>query len=77
MILRSATIQTILGIAIGIPTALFCVRFVKSQLYEIASADLNIVIGSVAVLSVATLVAAIIPARRAAVINPMNALRMD
>ena len=35
MIMRSATLQTLLGLAIGIPVALLCVRFVKAQLYEI------------------------------------------
>ena len=35
MVMRGALIQTALGLAIGIPMALLCVRFVKSQLYEI------------------------------------------
>src|SRR5882757_6977925 len=35
MILRGATVQTVLGLAIGIPVALLCVRYVKAQLYEI------------------------------------------
>lgn len=77
MVLRSATIQTILGLLIGIPVSVLCVRFVKSQLYEISSVDLKLMVSSVAVLAIAAAIAAIIPARRAASINPMNALRMD
>lgn len=77
MVLRGATIQTLLGLLIGIPIALFCVRFVKSQLYEIASVDLNMMAISVAILALAAFVAAIIPARRAASVNPVSALRMD
>jgi predicted permease len=77
MVLRGAIIQTILGLLIGIPVAVLCVRFVKSQLYEIASVDLSAMSISVAVLAFAALFSAIIPARRAASINPVNALRMD
>ena len=77
MVMRGATIQTAVGLLIGIPVALLCVRFVKSQLYEIASVDLNAMTICIAVLALAAFVAAIIPARRAASINPVNALRME
>jgi ABC-type antimicrobial peptide transport system permease subunit len=77
MILRSATNQTALGLLLGIPVALLCVRFVKSQLYEIAKVDLGVMAISIALLALAAFVAAVIPARRAASINPVSALRMD
>ena len=77
MVLRGATIQTAFGLLIGIPVALLCVRFVKSQLYQIASVDLNALLISIAVLALAAFVAAFIPALRAASVNPVNALRMD
>ena len=35
MVLRGAMLQTAIGLMIGIPVALLCVRFVKAQLYEI------------------------------------------
>jgi macrolide transport system ATP-binding/permease protein len=77
MVLRGATSQIILGLAIGIPVAFICVRFVKAQLYEITNVDLRVLLSSLAILGIAATIAAIIPARRAASINPMNALRMD
>jgi len=77
MVLRSATIQTVFGLLIGIPVTFLCVRFVKSQLYEIARVDLNAMTICIAVLALAAFVAAIIPALRAASINPVSALRMD
>lgn len=77
MILRGATIQTALGMLIGIPVALLCVRFVQSQLYEIAGLDAAIITSSVLILAVAAAIAAIIPAQRASSINPMDALRME
>jgi len=77
MIMRGAAIQTILGLAIGIPVAALCVRFVKTQLYEITSADPRLMAAAIAVLSVAACLAGIIPARRAASIDPVQALRME
>jgi macrolide transport system ATP-binding/permease protein len=77
MVMRGAIIQIVLGLAIGIPIALVCVRFVKSQLYEITSADPTIVIGATAILAAAACIAGIIPARRAASIDPVQALRTE
>ena len=77
MVMRGAIIQIVLGLAIGIPVALVCVRFVKAQLYEITSADPNIVLGAIAIVTVAACVAAMIPARRAASIDPVQALRSE
>jgi len=77
MVLRGATFQTILGLLIGIPVAFLCVRFVKSQLYEIAKVDLSAMAICIAVLALAAFIAAIIPALRAASINPVSALKMD
>jgi macrolide transport system ATP-binding/permease protein len=77
MILRGATIQVVLGLAIGIPVALICVRFVKTQLYEITNADATVMAGAIVTLAVAACLAGLIPARRAASIDPAKALRME
>jgi macrolide transport system ATP-binding/permease protein len=77
MVMRGAMTQTLLGLAIGIPVALMCVRFVKAQLYEIASADTTVMAVAIVTLAVAACVAGMIPARRAASIDPMRALRTE
>jgi macrolide transport system ATP-binding/permease protein len=77
MILRSAFFQTALGLAIGVPAALLSVRFVQTQLYEIKSANWSIALGAIATLALATCIASLIPARRAASIDPVQALRME
>jgi ABC-type antimicrobial peptide transport system permease subunit len=77
MVMRGAMIQTAVGLAIGVPVALLCVRFVKTQLYEITGADFNVMAGSIVMLALAALVAGTIPARRAASIDPVRALRLD
>jgi macrolide transport system ATP-binding/permease protein len=77
MVMRTAMMQTLLGLAIGIPVALVCVRFVKAQLYEITSADGTVMAGAIVTLALAACVAGLIPARRAASIDPMQALRTE
>jgi len=77
MVMRGAIIQLMLGLVIGIPVALVCVRFVRAQLYEITSPDPNIVLGAIATVTVAACIAGMIPARRAASINPVQALRSE
>jgi ABC-type antimicrobial peptide transport system permease subunit len=77
MIMRGAMIQALVGLGIGMPVALLCVRFVKSQLYEITYVDANVMLGAIVTLAIAASIAAIVPALRAASINPVQALRME
>ncbi len=77
MILKSAVIQTMLGLAIGVPVAYLSMRFVKAQLYEITSPDARVMAGAIVTLAVAACVAGFLPARRAASIDPVKALRME
>jgi predicted permease len=77
MVMRGAMLQALIGLAIGIPVAIFCVRYVKSQLYEITSVNTTVMAGAIGVLALAACIAGIIPARRAASINPVQALRVE
>jgi macrolide transport system ATP-binding/permease protein len=76
-VMRGAMLQALIGLAIGIPVAIFCVRYVKSQLYEITSVNVPVMAIAIGVLLLAAAVAGIIPARRAASIDPVRALRID
>jgi predicted permease len=77
MVMRGAMLQALIGLAIGIPVAIFCVRFVKSQMYEITSVNTTVMAGAIGVLALAACIAGIIPALRAASINPVDALRVE
>jgi predicted permease len=77
MVMRGAAMQAGIGLAIGIPVALVCVRFVKAQLYETTNADASVMAGAILTLAVAACIAGLIPARRAASIDPMRALRVE
>ncbi|HEX5233971.1 MAG TPA: ABC transporter permease [Silvibacterium sp.] len=76
-VMRGAMLQTVAGLAIGIPVGIFCVRYVKSQLYEITNVNLSVMAIAIGVLALAAVIAAIIPARRAASIDPVRALRIE
>jgi macrolide transport system ATP-binding/permease protein len=77
MVMRSAIIQAALGLAIGIPAALLCVRLVATQLYDVKGVDATALLICVATLTLAACFAGFIPARRAASIDPARALRNE
>jgi macrolide transport system ATP-binding/permease protein len=77
MVMRGAMIQAAIGLAIGIPVALSCARFIKSQLYDVAGVNAIVLAASVVTLAVAACVAGLIPARRAASTDPARTLRTE
>jgi macrolide transport system ATP-binding/permease protein len=76
-VMRGALLQAVVGLAIGVPVAIFCVRYVKSQLFDITNVNAPVMTAAVGVLVLAAAIAGIIPARRAASIDPVKALRIE
>ncbi len=77
MILRESTWLAVAGIVVGVGAALLLTRLVKSMLYGIQPYDpLTMALGVLILLGVA-LTASWIPARRAARVQPMEALRHE
>lgn len=77
LVLRQTMLVTVLGLGCGVLIALVGVRFVRSLLFGIEPTDpVAMAIAALAVVLVAT-VAAWLPARRAARVNPTIALQQD
>jgi ABC-type antimicrobial peptide transport system permease subunit len=77
MILRECILLLALGLAIGVPVALSSTRILKSQLYELSPLDPTAISIAIAAVSVMTIAAAWLPARRATKIDPLQALRAE
>jgi ABC-type antimicrobial peptide transport system permease subunit len=77
MILCESTWLAIAGIVAGTGAALGLTRLVKSMLYGIQPWDPATIVGGVLILLAVALAASWIPARRAAGVQPMEALRHE
>jgi predicted permease len=77
LVLRGVFLQILIGLAIGIPASIACSRLISAQLYQVKGWDPLVLCGSVLALSLCAFLASIIPAQRAASINPVEALRAD
>jgi putative ABC transport system permease protein len=77
LILKDASILAVIGMAIGIVGSIFVSNTMRSTLYGIAALDFSVLIGVALILFSTALLASYLPARRAAMIEPMRALRNE
>jgi ABC-type antimicrobial peptide transport system permease subunit len=77
LVLRGAFALVAMGLAVGFPVALAAGRFLGSQLYGLNPYDPVVILVSVLALGFSALVASLIPAIRASLISPSQALRAE
>jgi predicted permease len=77
LVMRGVLWQVLIGLCIGIPAALYAEYLMKSLLYGVGSYDPWALAGAPLMLVICAAAAGFIPARRAASIEPMQALRTD
>ncbi len=77
LVLRSVMWQVGLGLALGIPAALLAGHLMASQLYGVTAYDPWALVAAALTLAVFCIAAGFVPARRAASIEPMRALRIE
>ncbi len=77
LILKEASLLALVGLGLGLGGALLVGRAMRTTLYGVGSIDLSVLLAVALVLFLAALLASYLPARRAASIDPMQALRTD
>jgi predicted permease len=77
MVLRESGRLIAVGLMIGVAAAVMLARFVSSRLFGVSATDPWTIAGAVALLTAVACIAALIPARQAATVDPSAALRCD
>jgi predicted permease len=77
MILREIVVMCAAGLAIGLVVAYLLGRVVETQLYGVKASDPFVFVASAVLLAVVATMAGLLPARKAATVDPMVALRYD
>jgi predicted permease len=77
MVLHGAFRQVGIGLALGIPAAIGAGHLIASRLFGVRPWDPLMLSGATLLLGLAALIAAFIPARRAASVDPVQALRSE
>jgi ABC-type antimicrobial peptide transport system permease subunit len=77
LVLRGAFALVAVGLLVGFPLALAAGRFLGSQLYGLNPYDPVVILAAVLTLGFSALLASLIPAVRASLISPSQALRAE
>jgi predicted permease len=77
MVMRESTGLTLAGLACGVPIALGMSKLLSSAIHDMNAFDPLVFIVAPLTLTVASLIASYIPARRATQVDPLNALRTN
>jgi predicted permease len=77
LVVRESMMPVVVGLTVGVVAALMTSRLVESLLFDVQPRDMVTYVGVCALLASAAVIAAMLPARRAALVNPLVALRSE
>jgi putative ABC transport system permease protein len=77
LVLRQGLAPAISGIVLGLLAAVLLTRLLRATLFEVEALDAGVFAGVALVLTLVSIAAAIVPARRAVRVDPIVALRCD
>jgi ABC-type antimicrobial peptide transport system permease subunit len=77
LILGQGMMPVVIGLATGLAAALALGRLLRTQLYQISPHNPTLLFTTAVVLALVALLACLVPARRAAHVDPIQALRAE
>ena len=77
LVMREVLVLAAAGLIVGVPAALAFGKLIESQLFEMKASDPPVIAGAMAAVLLVSALAAYLPARKAARIDPMQALRWE
>ena len=77
MVIGKGLILTLIGVALGVTGSFFVTRLMSGMLFQVKASDPAVYVMVAILLAVVALVASYIPARRAARIDPLIAIRQE
>jgi predicted permease len=77
MVLGEAVRVAVIGVMIGVPAGLAATRLIRSQLFGVGTIDVPSLSIAIVVLVATAVIASYLPARRAAKVAPLEALRLE
>ena len=77
LILKEASLLASIGLGIGLVGSVLVGRTMRTTLYGVGAMDFSVIVSVAVILFLTSLLASYLPARRAASIDPMQALRID
>ena len=77
MVMRELLWILLAGLITGVPAAMAVARLTEAQLFGVQARDLAVIAGAIFALTVTAIAAGYLPARRAARVNPLEALRYE
>ncbi|HTV09915.1 MAG TPA: FtsX-like permease family protein, partial [Candidatus Aquilonibacter sp.] len=77
MVLCETLLLVVCGLAIGVPAAALTSHWIASQLFRLHPGDPTTFVAACAAMAAVTMMASYLPARRAASVDPMRALRSE
>ena len=77
LVVRQGMTPVVIGLVLGLVAAVALGRFLTAQLYEVSSTNPALLGATSVTLAIVALLACLIPARRASLVNPIEALRTE